>query len=250
VAIYSTFMQRAYDQVLHDVCLQKLPVVLALDRGGIVGDDGATHNGIFDFSYLRAIPNIVVMAPRDENELQHMLQTAVTCGGPASVRYPRGKGLGVPLDEKPKALEIGKAEILQEGADVAIFAIGYTVEPSLDAAKRLHEEGIDATVVNCRFVKPLDEELLSRVASETGKVLTVEENVLAGGFGSAVLELLEAKGLSGIEVKRLGIRDEFVEHASQAEMRRRYGIDEEGILEAARKLAGPAKPALREVLAK
>ena len=273
VAIYSTFMQRAYDQVLHDVCLQKLPVVLALDRGGIAGDDGATHNGVFDFSYLRAIPNIVVMAPRDENELQHMLQTAVTCGAPASVRYPRGKGVGVPLDEKPKALEIGKAEILQEGADVAIFAIGYTVaagpgcrkaaargrnrrspsatrEPSLDAAKRLREEGIDTTVVNCRFVKPLDEELLSRVASATGKVLTVEENVLAGGFGSAVLEMLEAKGLSGIEVKRLGIRDEFVEHASQAEMRRRYGIDEEGILEAARNLAGPAKPALREVVAK
>ncbi len=250
VAVYSTFMQRAYDQVLHDVCLQKLPVVLALDRGGIVGDDGATHNGIFDFSYLRAIPNIVVMAPKDENELQRMLKTAVECGSPASVRYPRGKGLGVPLDESPKVLEIGKAEILKEGADVAIFAIGYTVQPSLDAAERLREEGIYATVVNCRFVKPLDEELLSRVASATGKVLTVEENVLAGGFGSAVLEMLEAKGLSGIEVKRLGIPDEFVEHASQAEMRRRYGIDMEGILEAARKLAGPAKPALREVVAK
>ncbi|HEX7539056.1 MAG TPA: 1-deoxy-D-xylulose-5-phosphate synthase, partial [Syntrophales bacterium] len=250
VAIYSTFMQRAYDQVLHDVCLQKLPVVLALDRGGIVGDDGATHNGLFDFSYLRAIPNIVIMAPRDENELQHMLKTAVTCGGPASVRYPRGKGMGVPLDETLKALEIGKAEILLEGGDVAIFAIGYTVEPSLNAAKRLREEGIDATVVNCRFVKPLDKELLSRVASATGKVLTVEENVLAGGFGSAVLEMLEAKGLSGIEVKRLGIHDEFVEHASQAELRHRYGIDEEGILESARKLAGPAKPALREVVAK
>ena len=250
VAIYSTFMQRAYDQVLHDVCIQKLPVVLALDRGGIVGDDGATHNGIFDFSYLRAIPNIVVMAPKDENELQHMLRTAVECGGPASVRYPRGKGVGVPLDETLKALEIGKAEILLEGGDVAIFAIGYTVHPALAAARRLHEEGIDATVVNCRFVKPLDEELLSRVASATGKILTVEENVLMGGFGSAVLEMFEAKGLTGIKVKRLGIRDEFVEHASQAELRHRYGIDEDGILEAARKLAGPAKPALREVLAK
>jgi 1-deoxy-D-xylulose-5-phosphate synthase len=250
VAIYSTFMQRAYDQVLHDVCIQKLPVVLALDRGGIVGDDGATHNGIFDFSYLRAIPNIVVMAPKDENELQHMLKTAVECGGPASVRYPRGKGAGVPLDEALKALEIGKAEILLEGGDVAIFAIGHTVHPALAAARRLHEEGIDATVVNCRFVKPLDEELLSRVASATGKVLTVEENVLMGGFGSAVLEMFESRGLTGIEAKRLGIRDEFVEHASQAEMRRRYGIDEEGILEAARKLAGPAKPALREVVAK
>jgi 1-deoxy-D-xylulose-5-phosphate synthase len=250
VAIYSTFMQRAYDQVLHDVCLQRLPVVLAMDRGGIAGDDGATHNGVFDFSYLRAIPNIVVMAPRDENELQHMLKTAVECGGPASVRYPRGKGLGVPLDETLKTLEIGKAEILREGADLAIFAIGYAVQPALDAAKRLHEEGIDAAVVNCRFVKPLDEELLARAASATGKVLTVEENVLAGGFGSAVLEMLEAKGLSGIEVKRLGIRDEFVEHATQAEMRRKYGIDADGIFEAARKLAGPAKPALREVASK
>ncbi len=229
VAIYSTFMQRAYDQVLHDVCLQKLPVVLAMDRGGIAGDDGATHNGVFDFSYLRAIPNIVVMAPRDENELQHMLKTAVECGGPASVRYPRGKGLGVPLDETPRALEIGKAEILREGSDMAIFAIGYTVQPALDAAKRLREEGIDATVVNCRFVKPLDEDLIARVALATGKVLTVEENVLAGGFGSAVLELLEMKGLCGIDVKRLGIRDEFVEHATQAEMRRKYGIDAEPI---------------------
>ncbi len=249
VAIYSTFMQRAYDQVLHDVCLQRLPVVLAMDRGGIAGDDGATHNGVFDFSYLRAIPNIVVMAPRDENELQHMLKTAVECGRPASVRYPRGRGLGVPLDETPGTLEIGKAEILLEGADLAIFAIGYTVQPALDAARRLREDGIDATVVNCRFVKPLDGDLLARVASATGKVLTVEENVLAGGFGSAVLELLEMKGLCGIGVKRLGIPDEFVEHGTQAEMRRKYGIDAEGILDAARKLAGPVKPALREVRA-
>jgi 1-deoxy-D-xylulose-5-phosphate synthase len=250
VAIYSTFMQRAYDQVLHDVCLQRLPVVLAMDRGGIAGDDGATHNGVFDFSYLRAIPNIVVMAPRDENELQHMLKTAVECGRPASVRYPRGKGLGVALDKTLKTLEIGRAEILLEGGDLAIFAIGYTVQPALEAARRLREEGIDATVVNCRFVKPLDGDLLARVALATGKVLTVEENVLAGGFGSAVLEMLETKGLTGIDVKRLGIPDEFVEHATQAEMRRHYGIDAEGILEAARKLAGPAKPAIREAAAK
>jgi len=250
VAIYSTFMQRAYDQVLHDVCLQRLPVVLAMDRGGIAGDDGATHNGVFDFSYLRAIPNIVVMAPKDENELQHMLKTAVECGRPASVRYPRGKGLGVALDKTLKTLEIGRAEILLEGGDLAIFAIGYTVQPALEAARRLREEGIDATVVNCRFVKPLDGDLLARVALATGKVLTVEENVLAGGFGSAVLEMLETKGLTGIDVKRLGIPDEFVEHATQAEMRRHYGIDAEGILEAARKLAGPAKPAIREAAAK
>jgi len=190
------------------------------------------------------------MAPKDENELQHMLKTAVDHGGPVSVRYPRGRGLGVPLDETLKALEIGKAEILREGADIAVFAIGYAVRPALDAARRLSEEGIDAAVVNGRFVKPLDEELLVRLASATGKVLTVEENVLAGGFGSAVLEMLEMKGLSGIEVKRLGIRDEFVEHATQAEMRRKYGIDADGIVEAARKLAAPAKPALREAAAK
>ena len=250
VAIYSTFMQRAYDQVLHDVCLQRLPVVLAMDRGGIAGDDGATHNGVFDFSYLRAIPNIVVMAPKDENELQHMLKTAVECGRPASVRYPRGKGLGVALDKTLRTLEIGRAEILLEGGDLAIFAIGYTVQPALEAARRLREEGIDATVVNCRFVKPLDGDLLARVALATGRVLTVEENVLAGGFGSAVLEMLETKGLTGIDIKRLGIPDEFVEHATQAEMRRHYGIDAEGILEAARKLAGPAKPAIREAAAK
>ena len=250
VAIYSTFMQRAYDQVLHDVCLQRLPVVLAMDRGGIAGDDGATHNGVFDFSYLRAIPNIVVMAPKDENELQHMLKTAIECGRPASVRYPRGKGLGVALDKTLRTLEIGRAEILLEGGDLAIFAIGYTVQPALEAARRLREEGIDATVVNCRFVKPLDGDLLARVALATGRVLTVEENVLAGGFGSAVLEMLETKGLTGIDIKRLGIPDEFVEHATQAEMRRHYGIDAEGILEAARKLAGPAKPAIREAAAK
>jgi len=156
----------------------------------------------------------------------------------------------VALDETLKPLEIGRAEILLEGADLAVFAIGYAVHPALEAARRLREEGIDATVVNCRFVKPLDEELLARVASATGRVLTVEENVLAGGFGSAVLEMFEARGLTGIAVRRLGIPDEFVEHGTQAEMRRKYGIDAEGILEAARKLAGPAKPALREVSAK
>jgi 1-deoxy-D-xylulose-5-phosphate synthase len=222
-------MQRAYDQVLHDVCLQKLPVVLALDRGGFVGDDGPTHHGLFDFSYLRSIPNIVVMAPKDENELQQMLKTAVACGGPASVRYPRGRGVGVPLDEAPSALEIGKGEVVREGTDLAVFAIGSTVYPALQAAEMLSREGVEVKVINSRFVKPLDEMLLCETATALKRVITVEENVLMGGFGSAVLELFERRGLSGIEVKRLGIKDEFVQHATQTELRRIYGIDAAGI---------------------
>jgi len=235
VAIYSTFLQRAYDQVLHDVCLQNLPVVLALDRGGIVGDDGPTHHGLFDFSYLRSIPNLTVMAPKDENELRHMLKTAISLDTPASVRYPRGKGVGVPL-EAPKVLETGRAEIVRDGGDLAIFAIGSTVYPALAAAGALEKEGIRARVVNCRFVKPLDAELLVSSASSLQRVLTVEENVLMGGFGAAVLELFEEHGVFGVKVMRLGITDEFVEHATQDELRAKYGIDESGIAEAARKL--------------
>lgn len=229
VAIYSTFLQRAYDQVLHDVCLQKLPVVFALDRGGIVGDDGATHQGVFDFSYLRAIPNIVIMAPKDENELQHMMKTAIDHGGPVSIRYPRGKGQGVPLDEDMRSLDIGRGEILRRGKDAAIIAIGSTVYPSLEAARLLAERGIDVSVVNSRFVKPLDEELLCEVAAETGKVVTVEENVLMGGFGSAVLELYQERGIVPAAMKRLGIPDRFVEHGTQQELRQRCGIDAGGI---------------------
>jgi 1-deoxy-D-xylulose-5-phosphate synthase len=236
VAIYSSFLQRAYDQILHDVCLQKLPVTFALDRGGLVGDDGPTHHGVFDYSYLRAIPNIVVMAPKDENELQHMLKTAVDCGGPASVRYPRGKGTGVPVDETPHALEIGKGEILAEGGDLAIMAIGSTVYPALNAAGRLLEKGIRIRVINARFVKPLDGELLCATAAKIKKILTVEENVLMGGFGSAVLELFEERGIHDVILKRLGIRDAFVEHATQAELRRMLGIDEEGIMAAVRQM--------------
>jgi len=235
VAIYSTFLQRAYDQVLHDVCLQNLPVVLALDRGGIVGDDGPTHHGLFDFSYLRSIPNLTVMAPKDENELRHMLKTAISLDTPASVRYPRGKGVGVPL-EAPKVLETGRAEIVRDGGDLAIFAIGSTVYPALAAAGALEKEGIRARVVNCRFVKPLDAELLVSSASSLQRVLTVEENVLMGGFGAAVLELFEEHGVFGVKVMRLGITDEFVEHATQDELRAKYGIDESGIAAAARQL--------------
>ena len=233
VAVYSTFMQRAYDQILHDVCLQNLPVVLALDRGGIVGADGPTHHGLFDFSYLRHIPNLVVMAPKDENELQHMLKTAAQCGRPVSLRYPRGNGWGGPLDPELKELPLGKAEVLERGKDMVILAIGSTVRPALQAASRLKARGVAATVVNARFVKPLDEELIVSLAEDTRRFLTVEENALQGGFGSAVLELLGEKRFTGIACKRLGIPDTFVEHGSQEILRSKYGIDAEGIFQAA-----------------
>ncbi|MFZ3254423.1 MAG: 1-deoxy-D-xylulose-5-phosphate synthase [Syntrophales bacterium] len=236
VAIYSTFLQRAYDQIVHDVCLQKLPVVFALDRGGMVGEDGCTHHGIFDYSFLRPIPNIVMMAPKDENELQHMLKTAVDCGRPVSVRYPRGKGLGVPMDEKPQALEIGKGEVLVKGTDLAIFAIGASVSPALQAAEALLKEGVSITVVNARFIKPLDGELLCATALSLRRVLTVEENVLMGGFGSAVLELFTAQGLRGVMVRQLGIGDAFVEHATQHELCCMCGIDAEAICQAVRRM--------------
>ena len=233
VAIYSTFMQRAYDQILHDVCLQNLPVVLAMDRGGIVGADGSTHQGLFDFSFLRPIPNLIVMAPKDENELQHMLKTAVQCGCPASVRYPRGRGWKGSLDEEIRELPIGKAEVLLRGGDLAIVAIGSTVRAAMEAALRLKKAGISVTVVNARFVKPLDHELLCSLASEIQKVITVEENALQGWFGSAVLELFEEKGITGVQIRRLGIADTFVEHGPQEFLRGKYGIDEEGIYQAA-----------------
>ncbi len=234
VAIYSTFMQRAYDQILHDVCLQNLPVVLAMDRGGIVGADGQTHQGLFDFSYLRHIPNLIAMAPKDENELQHMLKTAVHCGRPVSLRYPRGNGWRGFLDEEIKELPIGKAEVLREGRDLTLLAIGSTVKAALEAASQLHNRGIESTVVNARFIKPLDADLLGSLAADIKRVITVDENALQGGFGSAVLELFEEKGLTGIQVKRLGVPDNFVEHGSQAYLRHKYGIDTEGIVKAAK----------------
>jgi 1-deoxy-D-xylulose-5-phosphate synthase len=229
VAIYSTFLQRAYDQVLEDVCLQKLPVVFALDRGGIVGEDGPTHHGLFDFSYLRHIPNLIVMVPKDENEFQHMIKTATECPVPVAFRYPRGKGLGGGREVSLRSIDIGKGEILREGQDILIIAIGTTVYPSLRAAERLAEAGIQAAVINSRFLKPLDANLLCDWAKKTGKVVTVEENVLQGGFGSAVLELFQERGLFPIQVKRLGIPDIFVEHGPQALLREKYGIDENGI---------------------
>ena len=228
VAIYSTFLQRAYDQIVHDVCLQKLPVVFAIDRGGIVGDDGKTHQGTLDISYLTPIPNIVVSAPKDENELQHLLYTAVKLGRPMSVRYPRSCGLGIPMDEKFKEIPVGKAELLRDGDDVAILAIGTTVAPALTAAAMLEEKGVRAAVVNSRFAKPLDEELILELAGRCGRLVTVEENAIFGSFGSAIDLLLQQHGI-GVLVRNLAIPDEFVEHGSQEKLRDKYHLDAQGI---------------------
>ncbi len=233
VAIYSTFVQRAYDQVFHDICLQKLPVTIAMDRAGLVGDDGPTHHGVFDLSFLRHLPGITVMAPKDENELRHLLKTAIYSGLPVALRYPRGAGYGVELDRDLKCIEIGKGEQLLEGTDLTLVAIGATVYPALQAAEALRLKGISTGVVNARFVKPLDAELILDVARRTGRIITVEENALQGGFGSAVLELLYDNNLQDVKVRRLGLPDHYIEQGSQAQLRKDVGIDAEGITAAA-----------------
>ncbi|GFO70291.1 1-deoxy-D-xylulose-5-phosphate synthase 2 [Geomonas limicola] len=228
VALYSSFLQRGYDQLAHDVCLQDLPVLFAIDRAGVVGNDGPTHHGVFDLSYLRLLPGITVMAPKDENELQHMLYTGLQLPGPSAVRYPRGSGCGVPIDQIFKALPVGKGELLRQGKDGAILAVGAMVQPAREAAELLAQEGIDVAVMNVRFVKPLDRELILSLA-ETGRLFTVEDNVVQGGFGTSVLELLEEEDLTGITVTRLGYPDSFVEQGEQAELRASYGLDAAGI---------------------
>lgn len=232
-AIYSTFMQRAYDQVFHDVCLQHLPVVIAMDRGGLVGDDGPTHHGVFDFSFLRHLPGLTVMAPKDENELRHMLKTALALNAPVALRYPRGAGYGVTMDTELNVLPIGKGELLREGSDLTIVAIGATVMPAMQAAEALASQGISAGVINARFVKPLDADLILSQAGATGRMITVEENALQGGFGSAVLELLHDNDAAGVKVKRLGIPDHYIEQGPQAQLRKDVGIDAAGIETAA-----------------
>ncbi len=227
--IYSTFLQRAYDQIIHDVCIQNLPVVFAMDRAGLVGDDGRTHNGVFDFAYLRCLPNMVVMAPKDEDELRHMLATAIAHeSGPIAVRYPRGAGVGVSMLGEPHTLPIGRGEIIREGSDVSLIAIGGTVLPATRAAEILAEQGISVEVINARFVKPLDEALILKSVKKTGAVVTVEEAMLAGGFGSAVLELLAREKLE-MPADRLGLADRFYDHGSQNSLRRQAGIDAESI---------------------
>jgi 1-deoxy-D-xylulose-5-phosphate synthase len=236
VAVYSTFLQRAYDQVLHDVCMERLPVVFALDRGGIVGEDGPTHQGLFDYSFLRSMPNMVVMAPKDENELCRMLATALAHDGPIAVRYPRGAGEGVELQKEHAPLPIGKAELLEEGEDVGILAIGRGVPEALKAHQRLCEHGIRAAVVNCRFVKPLDADLITDLARRVPRLITVEENVLQGGFGSAVLELLSDEGLTQAAVERIGVPDCYVEHGPPQLLRAKYGLDAAAIVKAVDRL--------------
>ncbi|MBP1745770.1 MAG: 1-deoxy-D-xylulose-5-phosphate synthase [Deltaproteobacteria bacterium] len=228
VAIYSTFLQRAYDQIILDVCLQNLPVVFAVDRSGIVGQDGPTHHGAFDITYFRHMPNIIVMSPKDENELRHMLYSAYLYEKPAVVRYPRGEARGVVMDETFKEIPLGTWERLKNGKDIAIVACGNTVHPALSAALELEGEGIRCCVVNGRFIKPMDREMLISLASEVPRILTVEENVLIGGFGSGVMEIFSEEGIT-IPVKRLGIPDAFLSHGSQSNLRKSIGIDEEGI---------------------
>jgi len=236
VAIYSTFLQRAYDQILHDVCLEALPVVFAVDRGGIVGEDGATHNGVFDLSYLRSLPNMVVMAPKDENELARMLTTSLAHKGPIAIRYPRGTVEGVKIEDRDLPVTIGKGEVLQKGDDVLILAIGRSVSEALIAHVILAEKGISATVVNCRFVKPLDADLIGTLARKIPRIVTVEENVRQGGFGSAVMECLCDQRITGFFIERIGIPDIFVEHGSQKMLRSKYGIDASNIVNAAKRL--------------
>jgi 1-deoxy-D-xylulose-5-phosphate synthase len=239
-AIYSSFLQRAYDEVFHDVCLQNLPVIFAIDRAGVVGSDGPTHHGVFDLSYLRHLPNMTLMAPKDENELQHMLLTAVGCNGPAAIRYPRGNGYGVPLDQVLRPLAIGKGEQLREGKDGAILAVGAMVYPALEAAKILAEAGISLTVVNARFIKPLDRELILSLAADTGRLITIEENALQGGFGTAVLELLETEGVYDTAVTRLGYPDRYIEQGEQPELRASHGLDLQGIATSIRRIFNKA----------
>ncbi|HMA79399.1 MAG TPA: 1-deoxy-D-xylulose-5-phosphate synthase [Candidatus Binatia bacterium] len=246
VAIYSTFLQRGYDEILHDVCLQNLHVIFALDRGGLVGADGPTHHGVFDFAYMRSMPNIVIMAPKDENELQHMLKTAVDHPGPISLGYPRGEGWGVEMDAQMKSLEIGKAELLRDGKDVVIAAIGHTVMPALRAAEDLTSLGIEAAVVNARFVKPLDKTLFRDLLGRVPRLITVEDHVVAGGFGSAVIELLADEGLSGVEVKRLGVPDRFIPHGTQDELKKLCGFDKDAIAQAVLQMVRRAKKRSRE----
>ena len=244
-AIYSTFLQRAYDQVMHDACLMRLPVVFALDRAGIVGADGPTHHGLYDLAYLSALPGMVVMAPKDENELRHMLATALGLNGPAAVRYPRGNGFGVPLDPEFKHLEVGKGEILRDGSDIAILALGSMVYPALEAAQRLETGGIHATVINARFMKPLDEELICCLASEKQLLVTAEEGTECGGFGSAVAALLHDRRIPA-SLLRIAVPDRIIPHGAPSLLHAKYGLDADGIVERIQSFVGQ-RPTLRGI---
>lgn len=244
VAIYSTFMQRAYDQIIHDICVQNLHVVFAMDRAGIVGEDGQTQHGVFDIAFMRTIPNMQVMAPKDENELRHMLHTAIYMDGPVSLRYPRGKALGVPMDAELRTLEVGKAELITpatlkeaEQQDCVILAYGTAVAEAEIAARELAAEDIHVAVVNARWAKPLDEDLITRLAQGTHRLVTVEDSLIAGGFGSAVLELLEARGLlNEVAIRLIGYPDKFIEHGAPSILKELYGLSSSHIKEVVRDL--------------
>jgi 1-deoxy-D-xylulose-5-phosphate synthase len=238
VAIYSTFLQRAYDQIYHDVCLQNLPVVFALDRGGLVGADGCTHHGVLDLSYLRSMCHMTVAAPKDEVELESMLAFGLKHDGPFAVRYPRGRGVGACADDRGAPIELGRSEVVRDGRDLLVLAAGNVVHPALEAAETLAAQGVDAQVVNARFVKPLDAERITAWARERLRVLTVEENTALGGFGSAVAETLVQAGVDGLKMKILGTPDRPVSHGSQALLRAEIGLDPQGIARAARELMG------------
>ena len=238
VAIYSTFMQRAYDQIIHDVCLQNLNVNFFLDRGGLVGEDGATHHGVFDFSFMRHIPNLVFMAPKDEAELAQMMATAFAYNGPCAMRYPRGTGVGAKVSKTPRKIAIGKGELVREGKDAVVITIGSRVYPAMEACMELEgESDIQAAVFNTRFIKPLPKKQLRELAEQYDKILLVEENALAGGFGSAILEFFNEEGIrDGKTIKSIGLPDEFIEHGTQRELRAMVGIDSGGIKKTLKKM--------------
>jgi len=233
VAVYSTFLQRAYDQVLHDICLQQLPVIFAVDRAGIIGEDGPTHHGVFDYSFLRNIPGLTIMAPKDENELRHMLYTALQLNKPVVIRYPRGGGLGVAVTEPFKLID-GSAEMLRSGNKVALVGAGAMVDNCVKAAELLHNQGVEATVLNARFIKPLDEQAFRSLAKDVGIIVTVEDNVLAGGFGSAVLEYINSQNFNWVKILRLGLPDAFIEQGPRSALLTAYGLDAEGIARSVR----------------
>lgn len=239
IAVYSTFLQRAYDHILHDVCLQNLPVVFAIDRAGLVGEDGPTHHGVFDIAFLRHIPNLVLLAPKDENELQHMLYSALRYDCPVAIRYPRGVGIGVQMEAEWEEISLGSWEILRQGTDLTLIACGTMVAPALQAADLLAEAGISSRVINGRFIKPLDQNLLQQLQQEGNPIVTVEEHVLAGGFGSAVLEYLNTLPGKALSTLCLGIPDEFVGHGARGILLKQLGLTAQGIAEHAANHVNP-----------
>jgi len=245
VAVYSTFLQRAYDQIVHDVCLQNLPVIFAIDRAGLVGDDGPTHHGAFDLSYLRHVPNLVVAAPSDAAELRLMLHLALEHDGPFAIRYPRGDCPEIPTHSSMQPISVGMAEVLVEGDDVCIIAVGSAVHLAVEAVEELRKQGVSAALVNARFVKPLDSKLIESVAKRCPRLVLVEENAVQGGFGSAVTELLAGAGIPGVQVRQVGLPDEFIGHGAQTILREIHGLDAHHIALAATELLGSRDPEVK-----